>query len=135
MAILGIDISQKTVDAILLDHTGTRHHRQFTNNEKGFQVLHDWLTTFQVSQLHACMEATNVYWEELADALFQHGYQVSVVNPARTKGFAISQLQRNKTDKVDSGVIADFCERLSPRLWHPPSPERRQLRDMVRHIA
>jgi len=134
MAILGMDISQHTFDATVVDDTGARHHRQFANTETGFHALDQWLSTYPVSDLHACMEATNVYWEDLAEHLFQQGYRVSVVNPARTKGFAISQLQRNKTDKVDSGVIADFCERLSPRSWHPPSPERRQLRDLVRHI-
>lgn len=135
MAILGIDVAKKTYDVTLLDDTGTRHHRQFSNNELGFQSLHRWLTTHPVSDLHACLEATNVYWEDLAEDLSQHGYQVSVVNPARTKGFAISQLKRNKTDKVDSGVIADFCARMSPRLWTPPRPEQRQLRDLVRHLA
>ena len=134
MTILGIDISKKTFDATLIDDTGTRHHRQFANTEQGFQQLGQWLNEHPVSDLHACMEATNVYWEDLAEHLYKHGYQVSVVNPVRTKGFAISQLKRNKTDKVDSGVIADFCERLSPRRWHPPSPERRQLRDLIRHI-
>lgn len=134
MAILGMDISQQTFDATVVDDPGARHHRQFANTEQGFHALDQWLSAYPVSDLHACMEATNVYWEDLAEHLFQQGYRVSVVNPARTKGFAISQLQRNKTDKVDSGVIADFCERLSPRSWHPPSPERRQLRDFVRHI-
>ncbi len=134
MAILGIDISKKTFDATLLDETDTRHHRQFPNTESGFVSLRTWLTTHAVSALHACMEATNVYWEALAEALSHDGYQVSVVNPARTKGFGISQLQRNTTDKVDSGVIADFCACMHPRTWTPPRPEQRQLRDLVRHI-
>jgi transposase len=134
MAILGIDISKKTFDATLLDDAGGRHHRQFPNTDAGFAPLQTWLASHAVTTLHACMEATNTYWEDLAEALTQAGYQVSVVNPARTKGFAISQLQRNKTDKVDSGVIADFCERLHPRLWTPPRPEQRQLRDFVRHL-
>ena len=96
MAILGIDISQKTYDATLADDTGVRYHRQFANTEKDFHDLDRWLTTHHVSDLHACMEATNVYWEDLAEHLFQHGYRVSVVNPARTKGFAVSQLKRRK---------------------------------------
>jgi transposase len=135
MAMLGIDISKKTFDVTLIDDTGSRYHRQFSNNEQGFQGLHRWLSTQRVSTVHACMEATNVYWEDLADDLSQRGYQVSVVNPAQTKGFAMSQLQRNKTDKVDSGVIADFCARMTPRLWTPPRPEQRQLRDLVRHLT
>jgi len=134
MAILGIDISKKTFDITLLTADGVRHHRQFPNTEAGIGSLQAWLTTQRVTTLHACMEATNTYWEMLAEALAQAGYQVSVVNPARTKGFAMSQMQRNKTDKVDSGIIADFCERLQPRFWVPPRPEQRQLRDLVRHL-
>lgn len=134
MTILGIDISKKTFDATVLTSEGVRHHRQFPNTEAGIISLQAWLTSQGVTRLHACMEATNTYWEDLAEALAQAGYQVSVVNPARTKGFAISQMQRNKTDKVDSGVIADFCDRLHPRLWTPPRPEQRQLRELVRHV-
>lgn len=134
MAILGLDISKKTFDATLLTTEGVRHHRQFPNTDAGIASLQTWLTTAAVKTLHACMEATNTYWEDLAEALAHAGYQVSVVNPARTKGFAISQMQRNKTDKVDSAVIAEFCERLHPRLWIPPRPEQRQLRDLVRHL-
>lgn len=134
MAMLGIDISQKTFDATLRDDAGSQHHRQFPNSDEGFLALQTWLTSQAVTTLHACMEATNIYWEELAEFLSQAGFQVSVVNPARTKGFAISQLKRNKTDKVDSEVIAEFCDRLHPRPWTPPRPEQRQLRDCVRHL-
>ena len=130
----GIDISHHTFDATIIEATGTRRHQQFANTKKGFQQFHTWVKAPFVVDLHVCMEATNVYWEDLAEDLFQRGYQVSVVNPARIKGFGISQLQRNKTDKVDSGVIADFCARMVPRRWHPPSPEQRQLRDLVRHV-
>jgi transposase len=134
MTYVGIDMSQHTFDATIIEATGTRRHQQFANTKKGFQQFHTWVKAPSGVDLHVCMEATNVYWEELAEDLFQRGYQVSVVNPARIKGFGISQLQRNKTDKVDSGVIADFCARMAPRHWHPPSPEQRQLRDLVRHV-
>jgi transposase len=134
MTYVGIDISQQTFDATMIESTGTRQHRQFANTTTGFRQFRAWMKGHPASEVHVCMEATNVYWEALADTLFQAGYQISVVNPARIKGFAISQLQRNKTDKVDSGVVADFCARMTPRRWHPPSPEQRQLRDLVRHV-
>ncbi len=60
MAILGIDISQNTFDATLVNDTSTRHHRQFSNTATGFQQLEQWLNAHSVSDLHACMEATNV---------------------------------------------------------------------------
>jgi transposase len=134
MTLVGIEISQKTFDATLLDPTGSRRHQQFANTKAGFHAFYTWVNAHPLSDVHVCMEATNVYWEDLAEDLSQHGCPVSVVNPARTKGFAISQLKRHKTDKVDSGVVADFCDRMAPRLWHPPSPEQRQLRDLVRHV-
>jgi transposase len=133
MAILGIDISKKTFDATLINQQGQKHHRPFDNNEKGFKKMQRWLKKHKVIELHACMEATNIYWEELAQFLYDQGYQVSVVNPARIKGFAQSQLRRNKTDKVDSDVVADFCAAIEPKLWRPPSPEHRKLRALVRY--
>jgi transposase len=66
--------------------------------------------------------------------LHEQGYQVSVVNPARIKGFAQSQLRRNKTDKQDSDVIADFCAANHPKCWTAPTPAQRKLRALVRHL-
>jgi transposase len=134
MISIGIDISQRTFDATILDPTGTRRHQQFANTPAGFKAFHRWAKPSSTAKVHVCMEATNVYWEALAEDVFHRGYRVSVVNPARTKGFAISQLKRNKTDKVDSGVIAEFCACTSPRHWKPPRAEHRQLRDLVRHL-
>ncbi|MEM7538050.1 MAG: IS110 family transposase [Chloroflexota bacterium] len=39
----------------------------------------------------------------------------------------------NKTDKLDSEVILDYCIKMSPKAWVPPTPEQRQLRSYVRH--
>jgi transposase len=70
----------------------------------------------------------------VAEFLVQAGYRVSVVNPARIKGYADSQLQRNKTDKLDAYLIADFCRRQQPEPWSPPSPAWRELNALVRHL-
>ena len=133
MAILGVDIAQETFDVTLIDEVGQKHQAQFSNTPKGFRTLQSWLGKREVVELHACLEATNVYWEELAEFLYGQGYQVSVVNPARTRGFAQSQMRRNKTDKEDSDVVADFCAASKPRLWSPPSPPQRKLRALSRH--
>ena len=107
-----------------------------SNKEKGFKKLIGWLKKHGVAadDLHICMEATNVYWEDLALYLHSKGYRVSVVNPARIKGFGNSQLRRNKTDKQDSEVIADFCAAMSPDEWIPPNDDQRKLRALVRHL-
>ena len=131
--ILGIDISKAYFDVTLRMGPGQKEHRQFTNDAPGIAALLAWLKRQGASDLHACMEATNLYWEAVAEQLHEHGYTVSVVNPARIKGFAQTQLRRNKTDKQDSDVIADFCAALKPAAWQPPSPTQRKLRALERH--
>src|ERR687894_1003588 len=42
-------------------------------------------------------------------------------------------MQRNKTDKLDSAVIAFFCRTHHPSAWQPLSEEHRRLRALVRH--
>ena len=130
---LGNDLSKEYFDATLRQSDENKVHQRFDNNASGFAALQAWLQKQGVNELHACMEATNIYWEGLADFLHDKGYTVSVVNPARIKGFAISQLRRNKTDKLDSEVIADFCAKMEPKAWDPPSAEQRKLRSLVRH--
>ncbi|MBK7707265.1 MAG: transposase [Acidobacteria bacterium] len=45
----------------------------------------------------------------MANFLYEAGYCVSVVNPFRTHSFRDAKLLRNKTDKVDAGMIAEFA--------------------------
>jgi transposase len=53
------------------------------------------------------------------------------VNPARVKGFAQSQLSRNKTDKADAKLLAMFAQRAELELWQPPSLPVRELHALV----
>lgn len=130
--VLGIDIAKRSMDVTLMSGAERRHAR-FANTAVGIAELRKWLVEQQVRVLHVCMEATNVYWEEAAEVLHAAGYGVSVVNPVRIKGFAMGQLRRNKTDKLDSEVIAAFCAALEPDSWQPPSEAQRKLRSLERH--
>ncbi len=78
---------------------------------------------------HVCMEATGIYSEALSEFLHGQRMTISIVNPARIKGFAQSELLRSKTDKVDAGLIARFCAAMDPEQWHPQPVEIRELRD------
>jgi transposase len=133
-AYLGIDIAKRSFDVKLL--TGRRQpHRSFPNTAAGFEQLAAWLHKQGVTQVHACMEATNTYWEQLAHHLHAAGHVVSVLNPTQLKDFAKSQLTRTQTDRVDAGLAAAYCQKLQPRAWTPPLPEVRQLQDLVRRLA
>jgi transposase len=79
------------------------------------------------------MEATNRYWQELATYLHAQGHTVSVVNPARIRDYARSKLLRNKTDRLDADLIADFCATQRPEAWQPLNEEVRELQALMRH--
>ena len=130
---LGIDLAKLTFDATVLTSTGSQHYHAFPNTPDGFQALQAWLKEHGVTALHACMEATNIYWEALATFLHAQGDTVSVVNPARIKGYALATMQRNKTDKLDSAVIAAFCATHHPTAWQPLSEAHKRLRARTRH--
>jgi len=80
------------------------------------------------------MEATGRYDEALADSLYAAGYAVSVVNPARSKAYADSQLSRNTPDLLDAALIADFGRTQDPPLWTPPPPQWRERQALVRQL-
>lgn len=131
---VGIDISKAHFDVVILDDEKSRH-RKFSNNVKGFAQLHAWFHNRGVMQAHVCMEATGRYGEELALDLHDHGHVVSVVNPARIKGYAKSQLSRTKTDAADAEIIARFCKAQTPESWVPAAPEVRELQALTRRLA
>jgi len=129
---LGIDISKDTFHASLLTDGGEAK-KVFPNATKGFEQLSAWLKNRHADEVHVCMEATGAYWEGLALYLHCLELRVSVVNPARIKAFAQSELLRTKTDAVDAALIARFCKSQSPEPWIPPPPEIRTLQALIRH--
>lgn len=132
-AIVGVDISKNDMDVcLLLDEQAI--HQTFPNTKSGINKLHRWLKKQDAPNAHLCLEATGVYGDLLAETMHARDYKVSVVNPARIKSYADSQLRRNKTDKLDAALIADFCRTQAPPIWTPPSPELKELRALVRHL-
>ena len=131
--VLGIDIAKQKFDVALLTDGKTKH-KTCKNSVEGFEALMIWLEKQGVQKVHACLEATGNYGEDLAIYLHEAGLTVSIVNPARIKGFAQSELIRTKTDKIDAGVIARFCLAMKPEAWVPPAPEIRSLRALVRRV-
>lgn len=132
--VVGIDVSKKTLDVTLLNEKGGKRRKRFANSAAGIAALKEWLPGKSQDVVHVCLESTSVYWEEVAEALHAAGHRVSVVNPMRIKGYAMSQLRRSKTDPLDGDVIADFCRRQKPEAWTPPTAEQKKLRALVRHL-
>jgi transposase len=136
MDYLGMDVSKDKLDVHLLsDEQG--FSATFSNHKTGWRSLHHWLKKRRQTLVHICLEATGRYGEGVTTFLHERGYAVSVVNPARIKGYATSRLSRNKTDRVDAALIADFCraQQADLPLWTPPDPAQRQLQALVRQLA
>ena len=129
---IGIDVAKDTLVVCLLTGKG-RETSSIANTGKGFHQLHHWLKKHRATDAHVCLEATGIYGLEVAQFLHDKGYLVSVVNPARIKAFASSQMRRSKTDPIDAEVIADFCQALQPNRWTPPEPAWYELRALMRH--
>jgi transposase len=131
---LGIDISKKDFHVVLLMGETRTKPRKFTNDLQGFESLQQWLKQKEIEQMHACMEATSIYGDALAEFLYSLGFEVSIVNPTRIKGFAKSELLRTKTDSVDAALIARFCAAIKPALWQPTAPELKELQALMRRL-
>src|ERR1700748_179295 len=97
-AYLRMSGATRNFDIMLLAGERQRH-KVFDNDESGFAALLSWLGD-QAGCLHACMEATGGFGDDLALFLHEHQITVSVVNPLRVKAFGQSEMVRTKTDKV-----------------------------------
>ena len=130
---VGIDIAKDKFDVALLADNKFKH-KVFKNKQEGFVSFSVWLKRQHSQSFYFCMEASGVYGEDLALFLYKEGYTISIVNPARIKGFSQSELSRTKTDKTDAKLIARFCQAMQPKAWTPPLPEVRELQAIARRI-
>lgn len=130
---LGIDVSKATLDVVLVRERD-QQATSVPNTKAGFRTLANFLKKRCPHGVHVCLEATGLYGDGVAEFLHALGYGVSVVNPARIKAYGDSQLKRNKTDRADAALIADFCRTQAPDLWQPPAPQVKELRALLRHL-
>ena len=130
--IVGVDISKETFQAAKLGDKSIRE--EFVNKPGDFEEFGNWLERHAGQSVRVCMEATGAYGLELAMWLVDQGIETNLVNPARVRAYADSELNRNKTDKSDAACIARFCQAHDPAEWTPSDPERRTLQQLVRRV-
>jgi transposase len=135
MFVLGCDVSKNKLDCTLfLDPTGDkRKSKTVPNTSDGVSTLLAWIAKqgIPLDQLHVVMEATSIYHEVAAMALFNANVKVSVVNPAQVRNFTRSMGIRTKNDKVDSVVLARFGVAMQPPAWQPAPEEVRELQALL----
>jgi transposase len=109
-------------------------YKTFTNNNKGFEDLVDWVgkrTDHQVS-VHYVMEATGVYHEPLAYYLSNHDLSVSIVLPNKISNYIRTLDIKTVTDKTASQAIARFGLANQLEIWKQPKTVFRNLRQLTR---
>lgn len=135
MTYLGIDVSKLKLDcALLVDAINLKcKSKKVVNTPEGVQSLLQWCVKqgVQAGQLHVVLEATGRYHEGCAQALYDAGVTVSIVNPAQVRDFARAMAQRGKTDGLDSLALARFGLAMHPDPWHAPALHARQLQALL----
>ena len=137
--VVGIDIAKDTFVACfgridLHQHVSFGKEITFANTLAGFTTLLAWASKQQggAAPCWFVVEATGVYYEELAYFLADNAQSLSVLLPNKVKHFAQSTEQKSKTDQLDARLLCRFgLERALP-AWQPPTPALRQLRALSR---
>jgi transposase len=131
LPVIGIDISKPWFD---VEIPQCKHRERFEQNTSGFKLFLKRLKKHGITKARICMEATGLYYEKLAEFLHAHGHEVVVVNPQCIKAFSRSELRRSKSDPLDAGLIASFCQQKYEQLhtWQPLPAHYKQVREMLR---
>ena len=138
---VGIDISAKKFDArvcrISLDQEFSfSKNKKFDNTPKGFKELISWANnnTDKGIPLIFLMEATGIYYEELAYFLDRKKKDVHVILPNKSKHYIASLNIKLKNDKVDAKCLSQLGAERKLDLWRPPAPFFKKLRSLTRHL-
>lgn len=129
---VGIDVSARTFDLAIRTEGKNLKATQYPQTPKGFESAIKVLKKKQPERI--VLESTGVYYLDLAVALAKAELPVCVINPRSAKHFADVLMEQTKNDARDAALLAEYAERMVPRLWVPPKPELMALRDVGRQI-
>lgn len=129
---VGIDIAAKTFDMVIRQSGKPGKPISFQQTPAGHAAVIKQLKTLKPQSI--VMEATGIYYLDLAVAIAEAGLPVSVINPKSFRHFSALKLNSTKTDGVDAALLAEYGERMTPRLWTVPCDLYLQLRDVGRQI-
>ena len=110
MNAVGIDVSKGKSTVAVIQPFGVVVAEPFEvfHTDSGLKEL----TTFIKSlpgETKVVMEYTGTYYEPIADALYNAGIFVSVVNPLLINDYDTNRVRKVKTDRIDALKIASFA--------------------------
>lgn len=138
---IGVDMAMETFDVCVstidIKQCVTIKSRcTFSNDIKGFDSFYAW-SNKNMRQSLPCvylMEATGIYYEQLAWYLHSKKCELSVVLPNKAKKYKESLGLKSKTDRIDARSLAQMaCEQQCTK-WQPLSDNIYMLRLVTRQI-
>lgn len=138
---LGIDMAMEKFDACISvidkqQHVMIRAQCSFSNNKNGFETFILWVTKNTKLAIPAVylMEATGIYYEQLAWFLHNKNYSVSVVLPNKAKKYKEALGLKSKNDRIDAKGLAQMACEQNNTTWKPLTGTIYSLRLMTRQI-
>lgn len=138
--VFGIDVSKDSFEVRFGTITDRQEERfvaaaSFPNARRGFLRLLAWAKKQLVSHeapVWFVMEATGIYYEQVAYFLAEHQQQTVVLLPNKVKNFAKTLDNKSKTDGLDARTLCQFGLERPLIPWQPPSPQMRTLKALTR---
>lgn len=116
--------------------------KKFKNTMRGFDKFLAYVKKQQgkinpdgIIQTWFVMEASGVYYENLAYYLHEKGYKVHVALPNKVKSYIKTLENKSKTDDLDSLAIAQYGLEKQLSQWVPPSAEIKELKELSRELS
>ncbi|TFH59376.1 MAG: IS110 family transposase [Gemmatimonadales bacterium] len=139
----GIDVAKETFEAALHPAwvpgeelaLSDLPRANFPRTADGVASFLGWLDGAKATDgIRAVMETTGRYSVELAELLLaaRSSLVPAIVDAKSASHFGRSLRLRNKTDRVDAGMLARFGAERCPPPWRPLAPEYAELREMSR---
>ena len=109
--------------------------KSFKNKLTGFKELLKWINIFRNSPdipLWFVMEATGIYYENLAYYLAQNDFLITVLLPNKAKSYMKTLENKSKTDGLDALALAQFGLEKTLKKWLIPNKLLKTLKLLSR---
>ncbi len=124
---IGIDVAK---DELVIYFDGDQSSISVANDQSAITELADsWQNFSNLKRI--VVEASGGYETLAVSLLANFNLPVSLVNPKRVRDFAKGLGLLAKTDRLDAALLSLFGELTTPRLYQLPSPEQKQLAQLV----
>lgn len=115
--------------------------KKFANNRRGFEKFlaytKKYLKSLNLSdgaEIWYVMEASGVYYENLAYFLHEKGFNVHVALANKVKNFIKTMENKSKNDELDSKGISLYGLEKQLLKWKPLLPEMKKLKELTREL-